>query len=232
MAHFIAIQGLLGAGKTTSAAMMAHYYRNRVRARGGDVKLFSNFGLLEAEEMDDYEKWLDVADCHGSVVVWDEAQTQFDSRQWSKGDQIYATQLLNYCRKMNSVQIIVAPNFANIETRIRQLTEVLINVVRVGKKGIRLEYYDYQAGFGDRLGKFMHSRFLPASKVAQIHSLNLFDTYRMVRGFPMPRTERSQKAFWDELQLRHEAALHKHGIRKGRVEHVTALDAPVYSAEA
>jgi hypothetical protein len=219
MAHFIGIQGLLGAGKTTTASFMAHYYRNRVRARGGDIKLFSNYGLYGATEMDHHDKWFDVADAHGSVCVWDEGQTQFDARQWSKGDQIFSTQLLNYCRKMNSVQIIIAPNFMNIESRIRQLTEVLINVVKIGKKGMRLEYYDFQAGNAkSTYGHFMHSRFIPAWKVKQIHALNLFDTYRMVRGFPMPTTERQQKAFWEELEQRHEAALIAHGLRRPRKE--------------
>ncbi|MCM3593644.1 ATPase [Brevibacillus borstelensis] len=215
MAHFIGIQGLLGAGKTTTASMLAHYYQNRVKALGGDIKLFSNYGLRGAEDMAHYSDWLKVADCHGSVIVWDEGQTQFDSREFSSADRVFATQLLNYCRKMNSVQIVVAPNFQNIDKRIRQLTEVLINVVKIGNKGLRLEYYDYQAGNGEsNLGRFLHSRFLSGKKVRQIHSLNLFDTYRMVRGFPMPKTERQRKDFWVTLDEHHEAALDRLGIKR------------------
>jgi hypothetical protein len=213
MAHFIGIQGLLGAGKTTTASMLAHYYQQKVRARGGDIQLFSNYGLRGANEMKHYNDWLQVADAHGSVIVWDESQTNFDGRQFSSTDNIFATQLLNYCRKMNSVQFLIAPNFANIDRRIRQLTEVLINVVKVGKNGMRLEYFDYQAGNGEsNLGKFLHSRFVPASKIQRIHSLNLFNTYRMVRGFPMPKTERTQRDFWEQLEAHHEEALKRLGI--------------------
>ncbi len=213
MAHFIGVQGLLGAGKTTTASMLAHYYKNSVEARGGAIKLFSNYGLRGAQEMAKYQDWYDVADAHGSVIVWDESQTNFDGRQFSSSDNIMATQLLNYCRKMNSVQIMVAPNFSNLDRRIRQLTEVLINVVKCGNKGIRLEYYDYQAGNGEsNFGKFLHSRFLPARKIKQIHSLNLFHTYRMVRGFPMPSTERAKKDFWENLEAFHEQALRRLGI--------------------
>lgn len=213
MAHFIGVQGLLGAGKTTTASFLAHYYKNRVKARGGDIQLFSNYGLRGAHEMAHYNDWLTVADVHGSIIVWDEAQTNFDARQFSSSDNIFATQLLNYCRKMNSVQIMVAPNFGNIDRRIRQLTEVLINVVKVGNKGIRLEYFDYQAGNGESsLGKFLHSRFLPTSKVRRIHSLYLFNTFRMVRGFPMPSTARKQNEFWAELEDHHNEALRRLGI--------------------
>lgn len=218
MAHFIGIQGLLGAGKTTTASILAHYYKKQVEARGGELQLFSNYSLSGAIEMDKNEKWFQVADAHGSIIVWDEGQTQFDSRDFSSNDRVFSTNLLNFCRKMNSVQIVVSPNFYNIDKRIRQLTEVLINVVKVGKKGMRLEYFDFQAGNAEsNMGKFLHSRFIPASKVKQIHRLELFDTYRMVRGFPMPRTERQQVVFWDELMQRHEDALIAKGIRKSPV---------------
>jgi hypothetical protein len=219
MAHFIGIQGLLGAGKTTTASMLAWLYKNKAEARGGSVQLFSNYGLKGAKEMDKYERWYDVCSAHGSVIIWDESQTQFDGRQFSSADRVFATGLLNYCRKMNSVQMLVAPNFKNIDNRIRQLTEILINVVKVGNKGIRLEYFDFQAGNGETsLGKFLHSRFLPAFKVRQIHKLDLFDTYRMVRGFPMPANERQQKIFWDEIDNRHEEALIRLGLRKSKAK--------------
>lgn len=223
MAHFIGIQGLLGAGKTTTASMLAHYYKNRVESQGGSLKLFSNYGLRGAEEMAHFTDWYSVADAHGSICVWDEGQTQFDSRDFSSSDRIFSTQLLNYCRKMNAVQLVIAPNFSNIDKRIRQLTEVLINVVKIGNKGMRLEYYDYQAGTGESsFGRFLHSRFVSASKVRQIHGLHLFDTYRMVRGFPMPKTERAKKEFWQELEDHHEEALHRMGIHLMKVKRVVA----------
>lgn len=211
MAHFIGIEGLLGAGKTTAGALLAHYYRNKVKALGGDLKLFSNFGLRGAKEMRDYTNWYDVADAHGSIIVWDEAMENFDSRKFSSNDNVVATNILKYCRKMASVQFMIAPNFSNIDTRVRQITEILIRVSKIGNKGIRLEYYDFQAE-GSSRGRFLHSRFLPASKVKQIHSLKLFNTHAMVRGFPMPSNERKQKEFWDELEERHNAALERLGL--------------------
>ncbi len=212
MAHFIGIQGPLGAGKTTAASMLAHYYRNRVVFQGGDIKLFSNYGLRGAEKMRKPEDWFKVAEAHGSICVWDEGQEQFDSREFSSAERIFSTKLLNYCRKMASLQMIVAPSFRNIDTRIRQLTEVLINVTKVGNKGIRLEYFDYQSGDKDSsLGRFLHSRFLPAWKVKQIHSLNLFNTFRLVTGFPMPKTPRAQAEFMEKLNMIHNQALARLG---------------------
>jgi len=83
----------------------------------------------------------------------------------------------------------------------------------IGNRGIRLEYYDYQAGNGEsNLGRFLHSRFLPGSKVRQIHGLHLFDTYRMVRGFPMPKTERQKADFWVKLEEHHQEARKRLGL--------------------
>lgn len=213
MPHFIGIQGYLGAGKTTVASVLAHLFRNKVRQKGGDIKLFSNYGLRGSQRMASYADWFNVADAHGSIIVWDEAQEQFDGREFSSAERAFSTRLLNYCRKMASVQILIAPNYSNLDNRIRQLTEVLINVSSIGKKGIRMEFFDYTAGNKQtNLGRFLHSQFLPARSVRRIHALNLFRTHRFVSGFPMPRTPREQEKFYEQLQEVHNAALRRLGI--------------------
>lgn len=213
MPHFIGIQGYLGAGKTTAASILAHLFRNKVLSRGGDVKLFSNYGLRGSHRMKSPEDWLLVADAHGSIIVWDEAQEQFDAREFSSSERAFSTRLLNYCRKMASVQIMIAPNFSNLDNRVRQLTEVLINVSQIGTRGIRMEFFDYTAGNKQTtLGRHLHTQFLPAGRVKQVHKLNLFNTFRLVSGFPMPRTPREQEKFYKLLEDRHNESLRRLGI--------------------
>ncbi|MED4570975.1 zonular occludens toxin domain-containing protein [Brevibacillus agri] len=213
MPHFIGVQGYLGAGKTTVASVLAHLMRNKVRQKGGDIKLFSNYGLRGSQRMASYADWYSVADVHGSIILWDEAQEQFDGREFSSAERAFSTRLLNYCRKMASVQIMIAPNYANLDNRIRQLTEVLINVSSLGKKGIRMEFYDYTAGNKQtNLGRFLHSQFLPARNVKRVHALNLFRTHRLVSGFPMPKTPREQETFYAKLEEVHNNALIRLGI--------------------
>ncbi len=213
MAHFIGIQGYLGAGKTTAASVLAHLFRNKVRQKGGDIKLFSNYGLRGSKRMATYSDWFSVADAHGSILVWDESQEQFDGREFSSAERAFSTRLLNYGRKMACVQFFIAPNYANLDNRVRQLTEVLINVSSVGKRGIRMEFFDYTAGNKQtNLGRFLHSQFLPARSVRKVHSLNLFRTHRFVSGFPMPKTPREQEKFMEQLEEVHNAALRRLGI--------------------
>lgn len=206
MPHFIFIQGNLGAGKTLSASIMAHYYKSRVESRGGRLELFSNYGLKGSHDMKDYTDWYKVADAQGSICVWDEAQRIFDSRQALKGQNIIATHLLMYVRKLGSVQIFVSPSILNIDTRIRSLTEVLINVRKIGNKGIRLEYFDYQAQNYGSFGKMINTRFISSAKLREIYKLKLYDTHTLIQGFPLPRTERQANEFFKELEERHEAA--------------------------
>ncbi|MBE3553573.1 MAG: ATPase [Thermicanus sp.] len=207
MPHFIGIQGNLGAGKSTVASTMAYYYKNVSESRFGvEIELFSNYYLKGSKPMESYENWYEVANAQGSIVVWDEAQMVFDSRTSLKGGQITATKILNYCRKLKSIQFFVSPSIDNLDTRIRGMIEVLLNVRKMGNKGIAIDYFDYQAKNYGPWGKLINKRFIPASKVRQIHRLNLFDTFQIVQGFPMPMTERDEAKFFKTLEEVHNNA--------------------------
>lgn len=204
MPHIIVVQGNLGAGKTTLASIMAYMYRNLVLNKGGTVELFSNYDLLGATQMKDYTDWYKVADAHGSICVWDEAHRIMDSRQALKHENILTSHVLTFARKMAAIQIFVTPVITNLDSRLRQIAEVLINVRKIGNKGMKFDYFDYQAKNESVFGKFIHSRFLPAGKVKQVHKLDLFDSHSFVSGFPLPKTERLSEQFMIELERRHD----------------------------
>lgn len=200
MAHHFFIQGPLGSGKTFLMSLLAHHWRNKSLARGADIKLFSNYHLLDAQQMDHYEDWYEVAEAQGSIVCWDEAQMAFSNRKWSRYGQGVATEIMMYTRKMKSVQIYCSPSINNVDSRIRQIVEVLVDVRKIGKKGFKIRFTDYQTG------EFMHQQFLPMFKAKKIFKLNLYDTYQMVSGFPLPNTERQGNEFFDELEMIHDKA--------------------------
>lgn len=217
MPHMIGVMGRLGAGKTTIAAIMAHLYKQAIEARGGWVDLYANFDLTGAERMRESEDWFKVADSHGSICVWDEAHRSFSNRSWMKHENTFATDLLTFCRKMASIQIFATPSIKRLDTRIREMLEVLILVRPAGNKGIKFDYYDFTADSYGPLGEHLHTRFLSASKVAQIHQLNLFDSHSFVSGFPLPKTERESITFMEELERRHDAARHRKRLPGGEI---------------
>lgn len=206
MPHIIGIMGNLGVGKTTMATMLAWLYKNAIEARGGSIKLFANYELYGAERMKVAEDWFKVAAAHGSICVWDEAHRSFNSRTALKMDNIIATDILTFARKMASIQIFATPSVARLDNRVREMLEVLIHIRPAGNKGMHIDYYDFQADGYGRLGKLIHTRFLSSAKVRQIHKLNLFDSHSFVGGFPLPKTERAAAKFMDKLEEEHDKA--------------------------
>lgn len=212
MAHHFFIQGPLGSGKTFLMSLLAHHWKNKAEARGAEIKLFSNYHLQDAQQMVNYQDWYDVAEAQGSIVCWDEAQMAFSNRKWSKYGQGVATEIMMFTRKMKSVQIYCSPSIHNVDSRIRQIVEVLIDVRKIGEKGFSIRFTDYQTG------QFMHSQFLPMNKAKKIFKLNLYDTYQMVTGFPLPNTEREGDKFFDELERIHDESRRKERLEKKVIE--------------
>ena len=206
MAHHFFIQGPLGAGKTFIMSVLANHWKERVIRQGGDIKLFSNYGLKDSFPMTHYTNWYEVAAAQGSICCWDEAQMAFSNRKWSKYGSTLATEVMMYTRKMQSVQMYCSPSINNVDSRIRQIVEVLINVRKIGDKGFSLHFTDWQTG------EFMHKQFIPMFKAKQIFKLNLYDTFNMVQGFPLPDTEKQGEAFFEKLEQIHNTARGKIAI--------------------
>lgn len=202
MPHLIGIVGGLGAGKTTFASLYPWLLKNAVEMRGGEIRLFANYDLYGAERMDEPSDWFKVAEAHGSICVWDEAHRTFDSRKFNQFQNIFATEILTFVRKMASIQVFATPSIMRLDTRIRDMLEVLIVARKVGH-GTYYDFYDYQSDFAGRYGRFLHSKFLPFHKMKQIHRLNLFDSYSFVSRFPLPNNETAAKKFMDELEAAH-----------------------------
>jgi len=214
MAHHIFIQGALGSGKTFMMSLLAHYWKEKAQANGGHVELFSNYELKDSKPMRDFETWYDVAQAQGSIVCWDEAQMAFSNRKWSKYGAGVATEVLMFTRKMQSVQIYCSPSINNVDSRIRQIVEILITVRKIGDKGFELHFRDFQTG------EFMHKQFLPMWKAKRVFRLNLYDTFNMVQGFPLPQTEREGTEFFATLDEIHNNARGKR--KNGRKQSISS----------
>lgn len=202
MAHLMCFMGTLGVGKTTGASIFPWIIKNGVEAIGGDLALFANFDLYGAQRMDATSDWYKVAEAHGSIIIWDEAHRTFDSRKFNAFENIFATELLTYVRKLEAIQVFATPSLSRLDTRIREIIEILI-VVRKTPAGTHYDFYDFQADFAGRYGRYMHTKFLPKHKMAAIYKLDLFNTYSFAPKFPMPKTEKAAEKFMKELEEAH-----------------------------
>lgn len=200
MAHHFFIQGSLGAGKTLLASVLAHSWKLKAEKGGGNIQLFSNYELEDSIQMQSIEDWYKVAKAQGSICVWDEAYLAMSNRKWSKYGQSVLTDVMMMTRKMKSVQLYCSPSINFVDSRVRQIVEVLITARQIGNKGFSYHFVDYQTG------EFMHKQFLPMWKAKQIMKLNLYDTENMVQYFPIPQTEREGEKFFAELEQIHDLA--------------------------
>lgn len=206
MAHHFFIQGPLGSGKTFLMSLLAHHWKEKAASRGGNVALFSNYDLKDSLPLDDYTDWYKVAEAQGSIVCFDEAQMAFSNRRWSKFGSTIATEVLMFTRKMQAVLIYCSPSIKNVDSRIRDIVEVLITVRKIGDRGFSLHFMDYQTG------EFMHKQFIPMWKAKRVFKLSLYDTHQMVKGFPLPQTERQATEFFETLEEIHDVARGKRKV--------------------
>ena len=200
MVHHIVVQGSLGAGKTFLGTLLATYWKQKTEEKGGKIQLYSNFDFKNSIIMDDYKKWYEVAESRGSIIIWDEAHTTFSNRAWSNYGNGIATEILMYTRKMQSLQIYCTPSINNLDSRIRQIVEILITTRHIENKGFSLHIVDYQTG------ELIAKQFLPISKAQKIFKLKLYDTHDMAYKFPLPKTEREGTEFFAELKAIHDAS--------------------------
>lgn len=202
MPHFLMLQGGLGAGKTLTASVLAHRW-----ARASGAKIFANFDLRGAIPFRHWKTWYEVADALGSIIVWDEAQIQFDRRLWSR--HTIATELFLLSRKLRAVHIFCTPVGTNVDGRILQLVEILGNVRKRNGVGIAIDWYEFQDQRHGPLGRYLCTRYIPWKTLRKVFRARLYDTYQTVYPFSMPSAERQQIEFLEELQRVHMEALER-----------------------
>ena len=200
MAHHFFIQGPLGSGKTLLMSIISTYWKEKVERNGGKIELFSNYGLKNSRPLKSYEAWYEVAEAQGSIICVDEGQMAFSNRKWSQYGAGVATEVLMYTRKMQAVTMYCSPSINNVDSRIRQIVEVLIDVRKIGDSGFSVRFTDYQTN------QFMHQHFIPMSKAKKYMNLKLYDTNTMVQHFPLPANEKEGKKFFETLEKIHDEA--------------------------
>lgn len=214
MPHFILVQGGLGHGKTLTASVLAHHWRLK---SGGAVRLFANYDLAGADPLDSVDRWLEIADARGSICIWDEAQTQFDRRTWSRNT--FMTQIFNMTRKLRCVHVFINPVGANLDSRILDLVEVMIHVQKRHGRFIALDVYEYQDKRWGEWGRHVRRAIIPWRTVKQIFGLQLYDTDQLLYPFPTPKTEAAQRKLIQEIIDRQQEAARRErqGIEMGDV---------------
>lgn len=185
-------QGNLGDGKTFGASVLAHYFKARAKKAACKVDLFSNYGLKGSRELKHYSDFYDVARSENSIVLLDEAHINLDSRLFSRGSNIYMTQFFFYLRKLRCSLFMTSPNIRNLDSRVRQLTNILVDCHKRGG-GFSYDIYDFS---GEKLLKRL---YMPPQIAREIFKVGLYDTHAIVRNVTFPSNERAFDDFLDKV---------------------------------
>lgn len=185
--NIMVFQGLLGSGKTMGASILAKYYQEQ-----SGCTLYSNFGLKDATYFDNLEVFYDIARQDSSIFVMDEGHMDLDSRSFSSNHVKYFSQLAFYLRKLRCTMFITTPLFDNIDSRIRGITNILVDVTKT-KTHYIYAMYDYQA---DRHLRTIRIKKEDAHRIAS----DIYDTTKMVVPVVMPEKKEEFNAFLDELK--------------------------------
>ena len=122
----------------------------------------------------------------------DEAHVNLDSRLFSKGSNIYMTQFFFYFRKLHHTMFLTTPSIRNLDSRVRNLTNILVDCRKAGRSFI-YNVYDYS---GEKLLKRL---YLPSINVKKLFACKLYNTDNIVRNVQFPSTEREFDKFLTEI---------------------------------
>lgn len=185
--NFMVAQGYLGAGKTLGAVIFALDYQQR-----SNCALYSNFGLKGAKPFTSINDFKEIAKEQSSILVLDEAHMDLDARSFSTNHVKFFTQIAYYLRKLRCTLIMTSPSFNDLDSRIRGITNIVLNVT----KDTNYFYYD--------VWDIQSENFIRTTKIKKTNAFKIgdmyFDTNNMVTPIEILNTRTDWTDFLEELK--------------------------------
>lgn len=185
--NFMVFEGYLGSGKTLGAAIYSKHF-----SQLSGCALYSNCGMLGSKPFTCLDDFKHIAREQSSILLLDEAHMDLDARSFSSNHVKFFTQVSYYLRKLRCTLIITTPSFSDLDTRIRNITNILAFVSKDAKY-FRYELWDVQSR---KHKKDMKIKKENAFMVAE----TLFDTNSMVTPIDIPKNKDDFKEFLEELK--------------------------------
>jgi len=166
-------EGIMGSGKTTAMSIQAHLYAQKANAT-----LFSNYGLKGSRPFTSFADFKEVAAQPTSVIALDESHMDISNRDFSTNSVKWFVNMIWFIRKMRCTLMMTSPLFENIDSKVRQVTNVLVKCDKY-RGYLHYDYFDVQRGL------FLHSKKISLDKVESVMG-HVFDSYSMVTPLEYP----------------------------------------------
>lgn len=197
--HVVIVDGVMGAGKTLCMSILA----KRWQAMTG-CTLYSNYGLTGSKELTKFSDFIDVARQPSSIVCLDESHMDLSSRDFNANSVKFFTNLVFYLRKLRCTLFLTSPLFENIDSRVRQVTDIWVHAKKTNSHFI-YDFYDVQNSH------YIKSKKLEREVVSKI-ATGIYDTYAMVTPLEYPQKRDEYNLIFEDLKKEHYMYLTKNGV--------------------
>ncbi|MEC3226415.1 hypothetical protein P9027_31420 [Bacillus thuringiensis] len=182
-----AFEGRMGNGKTLGMSLMAKYFQEK-----SGCTLYSNYGLAGSKPFRSFDDFLDVAMQPSSIVCLDECHNDIDSRDFGTNAVKYFSHIVFYLRKMRCTLFLTTPLFENIDSRVRDVTNVLVPVSKD-------KYYYYYPFYDWEANQLMVEKKIK-KEYAHSKAGNIFDTNAVVTPLEYPKNRDEFKVLLERLK--------------------------------
>jgi hypothetical protein len=187
MSNLIMFDGRMGAGKTLGMSIKALLYQKQ-----SGCTLFSNYGLAGSIPFTSFEDFKKVAMQPSSIVCLDESHLDISNRDFSLNSVKFFVNMVWFLRKMRCTLMMTSPLFENIDSKVREVTNVYIHVSQSNG------YMNYDLYDVEQL-RFIRSERLSLAKVSEIAE-QIYDTYDMVTPLEYPQKREDYLSIMNEVK--------------------------------
>lgn len=187
--NLIMYDGRMGSGKTSVMSLEALLYQKE-----SNCTLFSNYGLAGSIPFTSFEDFKKVAVQPSSIICLDESHLDISNRDYSTNSVKFFVNMVFFLRKMRATLMMTSPLFENIDTKVRDVTNVYVHCSNHSNY-FNYQYYDVER---ERLIK---KKRISEEKIVSLMPY-IYDTYEMVVPLDYPKTrEEYIKIFTDVKEL-------------------------------
>jgi hypothetical protein len=169
------IDGYLGSGKTLGMSLKALQWSKRSGAT-----LFSNYGLKDSIPFTSFNDFKLVAQQPSSIICLDESHLDISNRDFNTNSVKFFVNMVFFLRKLRCTLMMTSPLFENIDSKVRLITNVYINVSK-SNNIMQYNYYDVERG------TYIKTEILNLNKISPYLN-DVYDTYEMVVPLEYPKT--------------------------------------------
>lgn len=166
--------GKMGSGKTAGMSVLALDWQLR-----SGCTLFSNYGLTGSIPFTNFEDFKKVAVQSSSIICLDESHMDLSNRDYAMNSVKFFITMIWFLRKMRCTLMMTSPLFENIDSKVRAVTNLYINVSK--RDGyLNYNYYDMESE------TLIKRNRISLETMKRIGSY-LYDTYEMVTPLEYPK---------------------------------------------